>query len=279
LGAADDQTHVCVCFAPNALGTLCPVDSWRALAALNNAEWCDAVCRSHGRPTRIDEIAWTSQRRTPPYYPDAVTLVPNPSVDQLLSRIDGAAGCSIKDSFASLDLTAYGFHVLIEAQWIVRTGTGPPAEQAGQRWSLVRDPASLMRWARAWQGDDGPTDIFKPELLTDASVAVVGAFEGDHVVAGAVLNRSSMVVGISNLFADSSAVSTSWSACLSFADSLFPAATFVGYESGDRLETARRHGFETAGALRVWTSKDQLGSGSEDRPSPLAPPSGDRGEP
>jgi hypothetical protein len=256
LGAwsANNHKHLYGYFEPSVLGTLCPVDSWRALAALDNAQWCDAVCRSHGAPTRFDDDAWTSQIRTPPSYPDAVTLVPNLSVEQLLSRIDTSAACSIKDSFASLDLTAYGFQVLFDAQWIVRRSTGPRAKQADPRWSLVRDPDSLARWARAWQGDDGPTDIFRPELLDHESVAIVGAFEGDHVVAGAVLNRTSTVVGISNLFADSAAVSTSWSGCLTFAESHFPAATIVGYESDDGLEAARHHGFETAGALRVWIS-------------------------
>jgi hypothetical protein len=221
------------------------------MAALNNAEWCDAVCRSHGGTTRFDDDAWTSQRRTPPSYPDAVTLVPNPSVDHLLSRIDSSAGCSIKDSFASLDLTPYGFHVLFDAQWIVRSSSGPPAEQAGPRWSLVRDQTSLARWAQAWRG---PTGVIRTELLNDDSVAILGAFEGGHVVGGAVLNRSPTVVGISNLFAGPAAVSTIWSGCLTFAESLFPAATFVGYESGEGLEAARHHGFETAGALRVWFS-------------------------
>jgi hypothetical protein len=35
-------------------------------------------------------------------------------------------GCSIKDSFASLDLTARGFRVLFDAQWIVRRGPAIP---------------------------------------------------------------------------------------------------------------------------------------------------------
>jgi hypothetical protein len=231
-----------------------PVDRWRAIAALNNAEWCDAVCRSHGGWTRFDDDAWTTQRRPPPYYPDAVTLVPNPVVDRLLSRIDTSAGCSIKDSFASLDLTPYGFQVLFDAQWIVRSSTDPPAEQGGPRWSLVRDPDSLARWTQAWRGADRPADVFRTELLDDECVAILGAFEGDQIVAGAVLNRSPTVVGISNLFADPGAVSTSWSGCLRFAESLFPAATFVGYESGNGLQAARHQGFETAGALRVWIS-------------------------
>jgi hypothetical protein len=39
--------------------------------------------------------------RTPPYYPDAVTLLPDVSIEQVLSGIDTSEGCSVKDSFAS----------------------------------------------------------------------------------------------------------------------------------------------------------------------------------
>jgi hypothetical protein len=53
------------------------------MAAANNAEWCDLVCGTHGAQTRFDEDAWTSRTRTPPGYPDAVTLVPDPHINDL----------------------------------------------------------------------------------------------------------------------------------------------------------------------------------------------------
>lgn len=83
------------------------------------------MCRSHGVDTRFGAQAWTASRRPSPYYPDAVTLVEQPDVDDILRRIDGSAGCSMKDSFASLDLSGDGFRVLFEADWIYR-GPGPP---------------------------------------------------------------------------------------------------------------------------------------------------------
>jgi hypothetical protein len=64
-------------WAPHVSGTLGPMDPWWRMAALNNAEWCDVVCRSHGAQTWFDDDAWTSPTRTPPYYLDAVTLVPD----------------------------------------------------------------------------------------------------------------------------------------------------------------------------------------------------------
>src|SRR5688572_20466506 len=98
--------------------------SVRTLAAANNAEWCDVVCRTHGLDPVFDWDAWTSRARTPLLYPDAVTLVPDLSVSELLDRVDRDAGCSIKDSFGSLDLTAFGFRTLFEAQWIMQELSG-----------------------------------------------------------------------------------------------------------------------------------------------------------
>ena len=55
----------------------------------------------------------------------------------------------------------------------------------------------------AWRGEDGPTDLFRPELIEDASVAFLAQLVDGVVVAGAALNRSSTVVGVSNVFARS----------------------------------------------------------------------------
>ncbi len=79
------------------------------VAAQNNAEWCDAFCRTHGVVGRFRAGSWFSPVRTPPYYPDAVTLLPELSVEQLLSGIDTGEGCSVKDSFAwTLRLLGFG---------------------------------------------------------------------------------------------------------------------------------------------------------------------------
>jgi hypothetical protein len=237
------------------------MDTWRGIAALNNAEWCDVVCRSHGARTQFDDDAWTSPTRTPPYYPDAVTLVPDLSVPDLLARVDASSGCSIKDSFASLDLTDHGFRVLFDAQWIVHTGARLWPEKGGARWERVRDRDDFAKWVEAWREADGPTDILRADLLDHDSVAVLAARAGDRVVAGAIFNRSANVVGISNFFADEGVTSTSWSGCLAFARSIFATSTFVGYESGDSLAAVQRDGVEIAGPLRVWIREDPVPAG------------------
>jgi hypothetical protein len=52
------------------------------------------------------------------------------SCDRLLARdvvrhVDDSHGCSIKDSFASIELSAEGFRPLFEAEWIHRAGPAP----------------------------------------------------------------------------------------------------------------------------------------------------------
>ena len=91
------------------------VDPRIEAAVIDNARWCDLVCATHGIAGRFDEDAWVSARRTPPMYPDAVTLRDDGAVASLLARVDRTAGCSIKDSFATLDLTGAGFRVLFDA--------------------------------------------------------------------------------------------------------------------------------------------------------------------
>ena len=229
------------------------METWRAAAARENAEWCDVVARSHGCATRFDADAWTSATRTPPGYPDAVTLLPALDVGALLARIDTSAGCSIKDSFASLDLRAQGFRVLFEAEWIVHAGPSPTAEAAEPPWEQVQDEAGLVAWERAWRGDDGPTGLFTAELLDDETIVIAGARRGDGFDAGAILHRSAAVVGVSNVFGDAT---SAWAGCLLVAASHFPGMPLVGYEHGDDLAEARRHGFEPAGPLRVWIRDD-----------------------
>jgi hypothetical protein len=193
------------------------------------------------------------ERRTPPYDPDAVTLVANPRIPNLLSQLDNSAGCTIKDSYASLDLSEHGFRVLFDAQWIVRPPVlQSPAPSAGPQWEVVLDAPSLAAWGEAWRGDNGPANLFRLELLDHPSVVVLAARSLGRVVAGAIVNRSASVVGISNLFAGSGITSTTWSRCIALVASLFPASTFVGYESGAELAAALLNDFEQVGPLRVW---------------------------
>jgi hypothetical protein len=174
------------------------MDSWTAAAARNNGEWCDLVCRTHKATTLFDAAAWTSATRTPPHYPDAVTMAAEVSVVHLLARIDSTAGWSINDSFATIDLRPLGFRVLFDAQWIVSTRQ-LVHPKGGRRWERLRRD-DLAEWEAVWQGDGDRLGLFKAELFDDERVTFLASYERDHVVAGAILNRSNDVVGISNSF-------------------------------------------------------------------------------
>jgi len=228
------------------------MDARRTWAALNNAQWCDAVVRSHGVETDIDRDVWIARTRTPPYYPDAVTLAPNPAIPGLLRRIDASAGCSIKDSFATLDLAPFGFRVLFEAQWLTRRLDVQTAAGDERAWVRLHDASELAAWETAWSGGLGAQGLFRADLLARRAVAVLAAYEADRIVAGAVLNRSTQVVGVSNVFSRPGRKHAAWRGCIARASTLYPAMTLVGYESGDNLDIALDHGFETAGPLRVW---------------------------
>jgi hypothetical protein len=217
-------------------------------AARNNAEWCDLVCRSHGVDTRVDNRLWASLRRSPPLYPDAVTLSRDVCADEVVRRVDTSPGCSIKDSFASLDLSRYGFRVLFEAEWI-RRPPGPLDATVGSDWGVVRSVDELWAWAAAHGGGA----VFRPELLHHPAVTVLAVRQAGTVVGGAVANASDGgVVGVSNVFTVNDDVDRIWRGAVAAVSAHHRAATLVGYESGADLDAALGVGFVGAGRLRVW---------------------------
>ncbi|MYX28263.1 hypothetical protein GTY75_16700 [Streptomyces sp. SID8381] len=222
-------------------------------AARNNAEWCAVMSRSHGVRGEFGRQAWTAPARTPPYYPDAVTLAPGADAAELLDRIDTETpGASVKDSFADLDLTRAGFRVLFDAQWIHRPASAPVTVPEPV-WDVVRTPPALRAWqlARAGAADDAA--LFRPELLDDpATFVLAGRSAEGRVVAGAVASRSERVAGISNVFASAGGAAAAWPGVLHTVERLFPGLPVVGYEHGEDLDAALRHGFEPIGPLRIW---------------------------
>ena len=221
-----------------------------AAAVLDNARWCHLVCSTHGITGRFDADAWVSARRTPPMYPDAVTLTDTVSAEVLLARVDRTAGCSIKDSFSALDLTAAGFGVLFDARWLWRTA-GPPPTAGGLRWERVEDVDDL----RAWAIEHGGGSTFSPALLDEPSVSILAARDRDGaLMAGAVATDGDEAVGISNVFGVG-AVPTfaeAFAGATAAIAERFPDRPIVGYLSTDLHGAATAAGFEAIGPLRVW---------------------------
>jgi hypothetical protein len=221
------------------------MDPFVLAAARNNAHWCGLVCRSHGVVTRFDPDAWVAVSRSPTMYPDAVTLDPAVDPADLLPRIDQSQGCSVKDSFASLELAEAGFQVLFDAEWIFQEP--PEAASIPAGWTVVSGSDELSDWGVAHGG--GP--VFRQELIADPDVVIVAVRGEEGVVAGAIGNRSDGVVGVSNLFStiDPDRV---WAGAVAAIAAHFPGHPLVGYEAGDDLAAAHRAGFASLGPLRVW---------------------------
>jgi hypothetical protein len=219
---------------------------WVEHAARNNAEWCDAVCATHGITGTFHERVWACASRTPALYPDAVALDRFATAADVLDHVDTSTpGCSVKDSFSELDLRRAGFRVLFDATWIACTTTGT-GDSLPDEWSRVTDADVLDRWRRASGRELGDA------LLDNDDIVILSERASDEIVRGAVLNRSDEVVGISNVFALDQDLDRVWPSCLAFAGVSFPDVPVVGYEAGAPLASACRHGFEAVGQLRVW---------------------------
>src|SRR5215470_17181367 len=68
-------TQVFYLFWPLAAGARQTMqDDRNKVAALNNAEWCAAVWRSHGLPVEQAHGMWFCPYPTPQYYPNVVTV-------------------------------------------------------------------------------------------------------------------------------------------------------------------------------------------------------------
>lgn len=231
-------------------------------AAYNNAVWCDTICRSHNVPGVFHETFWVNWQQTPLYYPNLVTLSPTAHLDPhqnalaalLTTKRDHAV--SIKDSFAALDLTPFGFRPLFQAQWLFRPASARPAHHQGTTdllWKRIASEKELLRWEEAWsQTALSGNRLFLPALLYDANICVVAAYREDQIIAGAIANRTGEVAGLSNVFTPEQEAARYWEGLLDVIAACYPALPVVGYEQGEPLTSALRVGFTPLGPLRVW---------------------------
>lgn len=235
------------------------------LAAHNNAMWCDAVCRAHGRPGEFHEALWLTRLGTPRFYPDVVTTAGVEAEPAQLEAIADLIGSNrrrewfVKDSFHCLRLESLGFEPLFDAEWIAMCAARSDAaryHQPGDRSTVVSDEAELSAWERAWAGEVAKAAarplprVFMPRLLVDDGIVFVSIQGEDVDAGGGILNRGADVVGLSNLFG--SQRDRVWRGLIAMADEIFPGLPLVSYEHGHDLAAAKLAGFETLGPLRIW---------------------------
>ncbi len=223
-------------------------------AARNNAFWCDAVCRAHGLPTEFRAAAWRCLRPAPPFYPNVVMLDPAARAAEQ-ARLEALPGAwALKDSFAALELEPLGFRLLFEAHWIARTPSpGPERPDPALRWRVVEADDELARWEDAWgEGENAPR-LFLPALRKEPGVHFLIGERDGQTAAGAILNQTGGVVGVSNVFAaPDEEPARCWRSLAARATEIFPGAALVGYEYGPSLAWAQAAGFAPLHPLRVW---------------------------
>jgi hypothetical protein len=154
-----------------------------ALAARNNALWCDAVCRVHDRPGEFHDTLWLTRLGAPRFYPDAVTLSGAESASAQMETIAALVGSTrerewaVKDSFRGLELNSLGFEPLFDAEWVAMTPPLPDLKghpAAEYRLASVTSKAGLIAWEQAWAGEEvnatavSKPRLFMPRLLADS---------------------------------------------------------------------------------------------------------------
>ena len=218
-------------------------------AVINNARWCDAVCRSHGYPGQFTGRLWTSVRHALPFYPNVISLSPDATAAEVTNGQNPSRPFAIKDSFARLDLAPHGLTPLFDATWIA---VPTPAGGDDPSWGAVTDRGELVRWEAAWAGGGEVIGLFQPALLDDPDCAVLACRRDGAQVGGAIAYTAGGVTGISNVFKSGIADDPLWAGAVRAIARVRPGLPIVGYERGEDLAAARQAGFTVLGPLRIW---------------------------
>lgn len=223
---------------------------WLRAAIANNVEWCDIVCQTHGVPTTIRNGVWLAMERPPELYPDAITTEPGTTAVMVAGLLGGRSGGAVKDSWADVDLSREGFAELFSARWISHDPVGRASLDL--QWSALDSVEEFEEWASA----AALPRLLGPGLLTEPKIRILMARQEGGIAGGAIMNRSSSVVGVSNVFSRSDAERAAvWSDLPAVAAGFFPGHPLVGYEHGEDLEDALAAGFVDIGSLRIWVQQ------------------------
>lgn len=220
------------------------------MAAVNNAEWCASVWRSHGLTVERSEGLYFCRSETPRFYPNVVTV--DPSWDagaqlQLIGDLTRGADFefSVKDSFDRLPLRRAGFVRVFSACWLLRELRAYGGEPL-HGWRAVTGD-DLCEWEAAWAaGDRDATGIFRRGLLDDDRVTILALGGGARpIIAGAITFATDGVAGLTNAFGAATGLFKAvgyWTS----------SETLVAYEPGVSGDEAKRRGFHPLGPLSVW---------------------------
>ncbi len=232
-------------------------------AIRNNNDLYEAIFKNHNIRHHQTDSIWYSLEKTPPLYSNLVTTSKTWRPDEIFNSIalkyeqEKWDKWSIKDSFAVLDLSGYGFTRLFDAQWIylkpadfIRSGEGKKLN-----YEIVNTVAALSRWRLAWDADeDLGKEIFDARLLDNRRVWFVAGYNDKEIASGCFVNKSDDVLGISNFFAPDEGVNH-WSDMIGFIFDSIERSDIVGYERKELVAELQSLGFEATGNLTVWLKK------------------------
>jgi len=215
-------------------------------AVLNNIAWCEVVCHTHGIDCVWRQNLWGMHTEAPPFYPEVITVNKEASLEDVKHFIENGNVRSIKDSYAHLDFSPFGFKKIFDAEWICY----PPdssIEDPQTNWRAIKYVQDLAKW----MSQSGLVGVIKPSLLEYENVRIF-SIEGDGWISGFVTNFDAGVVGVSNVFSVGKYDERLWREIPRIISNKYPGMVIVGYEHGDDLHLANNSGWESLGPLRVW---------------------------
>jgi hypothetical protein len=233
-------------------------------AAVNNALWCDLICRLHGAPGSFAGWSWRNTGPVPALYPNYVSTSPATAAVQMaeiaeLVASSGDCELSVKDSFQSLDLGPLGFEPWFDAEWYHRPvpTVSARAHTARHGWCQLHAERDLEQWEIAWRAagfhdDLVPNPLFPSLLLKQPGVAVLACVERGNIVAGAIAFHADGTVGLTNFFSAPDIADEQYCACVDFIANLFPSSGIVGYEEPGFAERHAAKQIAMIGQLRIW---------------------------
>jgi hypothetical protein len=232
------------------------MDEFVIKAALNNAQWCDIVCRTHKTPGEFLENIWINQQEVPAFYPNLVTIKPlsDESINDITETLKKIPlkTYAIKDSFNELQADEIGCKSLFEAEWITYSQKELAPASAIDNWTIIKNDEELKNWEYAWNHNQS-TDkrIFLPNILSVKDVFFLAKYKSNQIIAGGIVNISHDVVGLSNVFTQEVNNDNIWSEVSFFIKEKISPLPIVGYERDEALALALEAGFKTIGKLKV----------------------------
>ncbi|GGE50922.1 hypothetical protein GCM10011391_32150 [Pullulanibacillus camelliae] len=220
-------------------------------AVLNNISWCSFVCDTHEIKQTATENLWGTLSKAPAFYPDLITKNSHVTENDVWGFINNRKVGSIKDSFATLNLSAMGFKVLLEAEWIYHEPLSERESTEPLQWQIIAAETELSKWTAL----QGSTNSLKPSLLKRPEIKFF-LREKKEGIEGFIANAGAGVIGVSNVFSSGVTSDNLWTDIVKELSVIFPDTPLVGYEHSEALHEARRAGWSSLGPLQIWVSRN-----------------------